>query len=220
MFEVRKADARSSKPAYHVLLKYLSTFEGCEENELNEALPYAVEATVLAIKLEAVLRFDDLLELSAVKLMQNHENHSKLFELLTLFAGEKLASFDSFNEKYPDYLESLGLLKEDCLKKIRLLSLATLASEHSELTYDQVAKALNISLDEVESWVIFAVSAKLIEAKLDQMNQTVFVHHYSQRVFTDKQWKHLQTTLYTWKSNVQELLSILEKSGGVANFVP
>jgi translation initiation factor 3 subunit M len=105
--------------------------------------------------------------------LQNDEKFSKLYELVVLFAEEKLDSFDSFNEKYPDYLESLGLLREDCLKKIRLLSLATLASENSEIAYAQIAKTLNISEDEVEGWVIFAVAANLIDAKLDQIKKAV-----------------------------------------------
>ena len=92
-----------------------------------------------------------------------------------MFTGEKLESFDSFNEKYPDYLVSVSLSPEECLKKIRLLSLTTLAAENNELPYSQIAKTLNVDLDQVESWVISAISAELIDAKIDQLKQIVLI---------------------------------------------
>lgn len=121
-------------------------------------------------------------------------------------------SFDSFHQKYPSYLEEVGLSHEDCLKKIRLLSLATLSAEHSEIKYSKIAETLNIKLDEVEEWVISSIYAGLLEAKMDQLRQVVIVQRCTQRVFTDAHWAQLKDTIGSWRNNVSDLLSVLRAS--------
>ena len=39
----------------------------------------------------------------------------------------------------------------------------------------QIAKVLKISEDEVEDWVVKAISAKLMDAKMDQLGQVVII---------------------------------------------
>jgi translation initiation factor 3 subunit M len=58
-----------------------------------------------------------------------------------------------------------------------LLTLVTLANQHSpEIPYNEVIKELHLTNDEdVELWVIRAVSTKLIEAKMDQSRKVVLV---------------------------------------------
>jgi translation initiation factor 3 subunit M len=67
------------------------------------------------------------------------------------------------------------LNEENCVRKLRLLSLASLASETNEIPYSSIASTLQIKEEEIESWVILAVSAKLIEAKLDQLRRVAVV---------------------------------------------
>lgn len=58
---------------------------------------------------------------------------------------------------------------------MQLLSLASLAVEQRELPYERVAEALQIKPEEVEHWVISAIGAKLIDAKMDQLRRLVIV---------------------------------------------
>ena len=68
-----------------------------------------------------------------------------------------------------------GLKKDECVRKMRLLSLCTLASSKAEMKYSEIAACMQIGEAEVEAWVIKAITAKLLDAKMDQINKTVVV---------------------------------------------
>ena len=58
---------------------------------------------------------------------------------------------------------------------MRLLSLATLGCNERELPYSLIAKTLQINENEVEMWVIGAISDNLIAGKIDQLKQIVLI---------------------------------------------
>jgi len=99
---------------------------------------------------------------------------------------------------------------EESLRKIRLLSLCSLASSKATLKYSEIASSMQILESEVESWVIKAITAKLMDAKMDQITKTVAVNHCADRVFTTKQWVSLREKLSTWRDSMRNLLSSIE----------
>merc|ERR1712137_1141722 len=180
--------------------KYLETYQG-NEDDVSDAKQCAVDASVLALKLENVNRCDDLLELRAVKQLQSDSTHQKLYELLQLFCEQKLDAFEAFNKGNSEFFGTAGLSVEDCRKKMRLFSLTTLAAESNTLSYSQIAEQLSIEEGEVESWVICA--DQLVDARMDQANEKVYIRHANSRSFGDDEWKTLQSTLHSWKDNVE-----------------
>jgi len=194
--------------AYNALIKYLSTFDADVEG-ISSAKEEAVRVASQAIKLPEIHQCDELLEMPAVKQLEKDSTYCKLYELLKLFACDKLEDFQHFHEENPDYLKSVGISHDECLKKIRFLSLATLASENHEIPYSLVAETLNIPEEDVETWSILAISACLIEAKMDQLRNIVVISRCTQRVFTIAQWKQLSDRLRVWKDNVRGLLHVV-----------
>lgn len=73
------------------------------------------------------------------------------------------------------FFDCEGLDIEECIKKMRYLSLATIAAAQVEIPYAIISKALQIDLVEVETWVISAIGEDLIDAKLDQLREVVLV---------------------------------------------
>lgn len=98
----------------------------------------------------------------------------------------------------------LGLVHEECIAKMRLMSLVDLSSDASgTIPYELIRDTLQVNLylvsmccncvlriineilqclfqindDEVELWVVRAITAKLIDCKLDQMKQVVVVRY-------------------------------------------
>jgi translation initiation factor 3 subunit M len=63
----------------------------------------------------------------------------------------------------------------DSYKKIRLLSLASLAAESREIPYELIAQTLQFEAGEVETWVIAAIGAELLDARMDQVRRVVLV---------------------------------------------
>lgn len=74
------------------------------------------------------------------------------------------------------FWHDLGLVHEDCITKMRLMTIVDLASNESgQIPYSLIKNSLQIEEDEVESWVVKAIAAKLIDCKIDQMNQVIRV---------------------------------------------
>jgi len=171
----------------------------------------AVEAILEAIAFEDLFQCDNLLSLESVKALQNDKEHGKLYTLLTIFAKDKLDGLQAFVSANPGFLESKNLSSDLAFRKIRLLSIASLGSEAREIPYSLIASTLQVSLSEVESWVIEAVSAKLLEAKMNQLRQVVSVGFCVQRVFAKEQWTSLATLLKKWQGSVSQLLSTVNQ---------
>jgi len=200
--------------AHNFLVKYLETFEDAPEPALGTTLEEAILTSVNAIMLPEAIQCDHLLELRAIKQLASGDvTQQKLYQLLGLFATEKLEAFRMFHQNNPDFLSSVpGLVYEDCVRKMRLLSLASLGSDAEELPYSVVADTLSITDDEVETWVIRAISAKLLDAKLDQQRNMVIINQCAQRIFNMAKWKQLESHLSTWRTTVNSLLKVIQTS--------
>jgi len=198
--------------AFKWTLKYLGTFERSEDDHSTEATEEAAKASLEAIKLPDLFQFDGLLNISAIKKLENHPTHKVMLQLLKIFIGETLEAFKTFADQNTDFLKSVGLSVEDCTRKMRLLSLATLGAANQEIPYSLISKTLQVNESEVELWVVMAISENLIVAKMDQLKRVVIVTQSLQRVFTRAQWKQLGDSLATWKNNVKALIETIRQS--------
>ncbi len=61
-------------------------------------------------------------------------------------------------------------------KSLKLLTLCTLGWKMKFLSYTKIAEELEIDVDEVEAWVVDAISNKLLEASMDQFQSQVQVY--------------------------------------------
>ena len=102
-----------------------------------------------------------------------------------------------------------GIEHEACERKMRLLSMVSLAQANKELTYASIASALHIGKDEVEMWVMEAIRNGLVNAKMDQIRELVVVSVCLERSFGTKQWACLKTSLSEWGDSVQGLLKVV-----------
>jgi len=138
-----------------------------------------------------------------------------LYSLLEIFQEGKLQDFYNFLSDTTHgeaTLVTYGLDKEVCIRHMRLLSFCSLATEHEEIPYSAIASTLQIANDDVEAWVIAAVSSGLVSAKMDQLSQVVLVERcVAVRKFGMDQWKALQVRLDAWKKNVGGVLAGLKQ---------
>ena len=58
---------------------------------------------------------------------------------------------------------------------MKLLTLCTLGSKMKFLSYTKIAEELEVDVDDVEMWVVDAISNKLLEASMDQFQSQVQV---------------------------------------------
>lgn len=211
---MRKA-GQSDANVYEVLLALLATWEG-DEADVAAAKDVAAEAAKLAVSIPAVHEITDVLALKAVQALKGDKDHGALFDLASLFATERLAALEAFEGKNPNFFKDSGIDRDAAFKKMRLLSLASLAAESPVVPYDDVMSTLNVGEDDVETWVIEAIGAKLIEAKMNQLTRVVKIQGCVHRSFERAHWEKIQKSVNEWKSNVSSLLVTLKDSAAAA----
>lgn len=140
------------RESYEYLLRYLTTFEGGDAASLKSSKEQATRAIREAIQIPDVLNFEDLFRLQAIQSLKP----SKLFDLLKIFMQEGLKQYREFVAKNAGFVEKEGLSEVENVKKIRALTMATLAAKNiqGEVAYEVIAKELEVSEEEVEVWVI------------------------------------------------------------------
>ncbi|KAL9674633.1 hypothetical protein QQ045_030905 [Rhodiola kirilowii] len=172
---VLRENKSSPRDSFKFLDKYLATFSGEDVTSVSEAKGEAVKAIVEFIKAPDVFQCD-LLDLPAVKQLEADAEYTDVYQLLKIFLSERLDAYVEFQAANSTLLETLGINHEHCITKMRLMSLADLGCNvSSQIPYAIIRDTLQIDDDEVEFWVVKAMTAKLLNCKLDQMNEVVTV---------------------------------------------
>jgi translation initiation factor 3 subunit M len=114
----------------------------------------------------------------AVAQLEKDEKYQLVYELLKIFLTQRLDSYLEFQSANSALLKGYGLVHEDCITKMRLMSLLDLSSRCAgEIPYHAIIDALKINDDEVEYWIVKAISCKILDCKVDQLNQVIIVRY-------------------------------------------
>lgn len=208
--------ANSPKEAALMLVKYLGTFQegdaalaGCADDAVKAVADYVGSPDTFA---------SDLLDLPAVR--QLEKSNAPVYALLNVCLTGTLDGYEAWAKGNSAVLQKLGLSHDAIVSKMRLLSLAGLAGESGEIPYARVAEALHCEADEVEMWVVHAISVKLIDAKMDQLREVVHVTRCTDRVFGAEQWAELRTKLAGWKESIGAVKKMVALSKATAEAGP
>lgn len=211
----------NEKSQQHDAIKFLEKYLTCFDSkaspaELAQSVDLASKSVVLCIK-EAVYCFKngiDVSQYTAVSQLAKNAEHKDLHALLMVMNSKTVAEYVSFAKSNNALFAKYGLKEDDCLYNVRVLTLSSFtvsSTENGEVTYDQVEKSLGIKSEEVEEWVVEAISNGLINAKLDQLRNTVVVtSQINQRSGEAEDWKSLAEKLSLWKNNIGGLLETIE----------
>lgn len=102
---------------------------------------------------------------------------SALTNLLKILCDGSLDDFLVFKAANAQVFADSKLNATDLETKIKLLTLCSLAAQAANRTisYQTISSALKIAAEEVELWVIEAISQNLINGSIDQLNSTVTI---------------------------------------------
>lgn len=227
--EIAREGKIENAVAVHV--KYLKSFDGEDASKIpSAALEHAKSIVGEALVDPVVFNFDHLVSSTVVKSLANGA-HKAIFELLQIFAGQNYDAYAKFVASNKSVVESLGSGAEEALsRKIRLLTVVSVAasavanstavigadglvvSTVATAPYSAFASALQVSEDDVEGWVIDAVTAEILDAKLDQLHNVVQIAYAMQRTFDMSNWKQLGEKLATWKENIRGMLKVIHNA--------
>ncbi|XP_024537089.1 eukaryotic translation initiation factor 3 subunit M [Selaginella moellendorffii] len=209
---ILKDGKSSAKDSFSFLLKYLATFSGEDNQTLGEAKEEAVRAIIEFVKAPDMFQCD-LLDMAAVCQLEKDSKYAPVYRLLEIFLTSRLDAYLEFQASNPNLFKNYGLVHEECITKMRLMSLAGLASKASrEIPYVTIKDALKVGDDEVEYWIVKGIATKMLDAKMDQMHQHVVISRCTERVFGPTQWKELRAKLAVWKENIWNVTRSVENA--------
>ncbi|AED92184.1 putative proteasome component (PCI) domain, eukaryotic translation initiation factor 3 subunit M [Arabidopsis thaliana] len=210
--KVLRENKSFAKESLQFVTNYLATFSNEDTQVLSEAKEEAVRAVIEFVKAPSIFQCD-LLDHPAVAQLEKDPNNAPVYQLLKIFLTQRLDAYMEFQNANSGFLQTYGLVEEDCVAKMRLLSLVDLASDDSgKIPYASIKNTLQVNDEEVELWVVKAITAKLVACKMDQMNQVVIVSRCAEREFGQKQWQSLRTKLAAWRDNVRNVISTIESN--------
>ena len=202
------AEAGEDGESYTYLLRALRTI-AVDDASSQESHDLAIKALKAALIHPSHFDFQDLTSADSIQGLK--ESEPEWFELLEIFNSELLDDYNDFLESHDDFLENKQLPASALHRKMRLLTLASLAAStpSRSLPYQRISRSLQIPEDEVEIWVIDVIRAGLVEGKLSQLNQTFLIHRSTYRVFGEKQWQEVQGRLDTWRASLEGVLGVI-----------
>jgi len=196
--------------AFMYLKRYAQLFQG--GNDTGSDPKEVEESTIMLVKdalqLPSVIQFDDVLAFDTVKSLSKGK-HAKLIELCKLFLNGDVKDLDSFHKKNEKVFKEYELNFQDAMSKMRLLTLATKVHGKSEISLAEVAEALEEKEDNVEKWVVRALSEGVIDGRIDQLNHKVLVKSAFQREFGKAEWAFLESKLVQWTENLDHVIKFI-----------
>ncbi|KAG7353891.1 PCI domain containing protein [Nitzschia inconspicua] len=164
------AKTPSAKQQFNLLVVETYSKSDVDATGLEYAKKSAIGAIQDPVTLFAQQR--KILSLPAIEALD--QSDVKLLALLKVFQEGGIDDYFAYIKTNGGdaVLTQWGLSAEECARNMRILSLCSLAGEHEEIPYALVAERLQTSQEEVEKWVIAAVSSGLLSAKMDQLKLT------------------------------------------------
>jgi len=209
--------------SFQYLKRYHQLFQGASADMLKDQKVHESTIQLLkdAVQIPSVIQFDDILSFDTVKAFAKAKEGS-LVKLCEVFFSGTVNDLRDFHKKNEAVFKQHELDIQDCMSKIKLLTLATLAHNRSEMTLKEVAEKLEESEESVEKWVVRAISEGIIDGRIDQLNHKVLVKSAFQRKFEKEEWAFLDNKLSSWIDNLESVIKFigeqkaLRESGGVA----
>ncbi|XP_057304561.1 COP9 signalosome complex subunit 7a-like isoform X2 [Hydractinia symbiolongicarpus] len=136
--------------------------------------------------------FGELIEIDSIKELESNPEFSKDWKLLQLYAYGKYSDYISNKSEIPD-------LTENQIKKLRLLTIASLASKSKDL-------------------IIEAVYADILKGKLDQREERLEVDFVIGRDIQQQNIDTVISILDSWCSNCEKAMETLDTQSSRANY--
>nr|CDJ93895.1 Aminoacyl-tRNA synthetase and Proteasome component region PCI domain containing protein [Haemonchus contortus] len=196
LLEDQKADQ-----AAKVMIMLLGTYT---EKDAAQAREDAIECVRTAVVDPKSFSFDHLQRLCAVKALQKSD--PLMYSALELFISGTLKDYRAFVKAHPEFVgDKLKVEEAVLLKKIRLLTLMSIAENNNVIHLDKLAEELDLPPDDhLEEFIIDAIQVNAISGKLNEMTRTLVVSSFQHRQFGREQWQTLQKRLQTLVNNLKQ----------------
>lgn len=170
----------------------------------------AVRLVQEVVEHPAIFVFGELFEVPVIQALKESPTGAKWFGLLELFAYGKLSDYNE---------QTMPALSEAMVKKLRLLTIVTLAASKSKkIAYSLLSDELKLpNLRDLEDLIIEAVYANLIGGKLDQKASCLEIEWKMARDVRADRFEEIGNVIASWISNCESILTNIDQQANVAN---
>jgi len=211
--------------AFNLSILYLSSPDFSKGHRCIDADRVATQAVKLSLTLPNCYDWDLLEDVVPISqyLKSNPEGQATYSKLISLLRSPS-TKFDQIEKELTSNAKLQTALPAEAKnlvqRKARLLTLTDLCGSRvgGEVKYSEVKDCLGLTVPieeddgmEVEEWVINAVKASLITARLHQPTHVIYVTKASHRSFGAPQWANLQTKLSEWGNSIEHLIHVVEQ---------
>lgn len=172
--------------------------------EKNLSPVIAVDVIQRALSQEKLYSFGELYEKLSVKVNETKE----LGEDANVRAWMKTLEIFTYGT-WSDYIgmgEGVSLLDDKQTKKLKQLSLASLAAESKQLKYDVIGQQLQIEKPDLEAFLVDSIYDRVVVGKLDTKRQLLEVTHMVGRDVNSRRLDEMEAILNQWVSRTEDIL--------------
>lgn len=189
-------------------LRFLSAEPSLSADTRRDA---AEQALANILRLPKLFEMEELLQIPATLELGDQ---APMRQLLDIVVGGARSDLEAWVPKNKDALQRFELDEDALRHKMRLLDLAALCAESvsSEVSYDELARTLDVPSSDVETWVIDVIRAGLVSGKLSQVKQSFRVYRSTYRTFDKPQWESLEQRLTQWQKSIAALRKSMDNT--------
>lgn len=195
-------------------LLYL-TYTPLESIPKDKQVRLAADVTLAALVGHHIYNFGELLQHPVVKVLKSTE-HEWLAHLLTAFNAGDIAGFQKVFKAQKTSQAVLSENEAFLNQKIRIMALIEMIfhrnSNSRELSFDEIAAACELKVDEVELLLMKACSLGVIKGEIDQVDLKVRVKWVQPRVLSTTQLSSVKERLVDWAGKVKNTAHYLEEN--------
>lgn len=210
---ILKMDIQQDKPQRKVaylkyICTYLQSFVDAKKNQ-QECATYQEKVTEIAMVLGVqipILSIGNCIDLMQFDVFQGNTTAlHPLFQLL----WSKSSSAKELKDVDDKVFVKYNLDKDECATKLKLLSLCKYAPCTPEsVSYEHVAQTLEVKVDEVEMWIVKAMTVNVVECRIDQLNKQIhFTRSLARGTFGMEQYQNMLSRLQSWKVSMNQALA-------------
>jgi len=196
----------AAKEAYKLRMKALRTYT---QDTSSEGTDVAAQVVSEYIASSDLLTFD-LLDTPAVQSLKTSSKYKNLYTMLNVLLHGSVKEFRDFVST-PDgssVITSVGTTEQDLTNKILLLALAGFVHGRTSVPCKEISEALDIPASDVEDLIVRAIGKRVMEAKIDQLQETILISRCSSRTFENNDWQNLQKDLKQWRKSIADVLAL------------
>lgn len=159
-----------------------------------------------------MINFEEVLLLDVVTDLK--KSAKQLFEFLDLFMKADVAAFKKSALKMKKLMDEHKINMDQAVIKKQYVDICTLAKKSNtsemQMSFKDLQKLLDVKYDEVDEWVIEAMSNGIIDAQIDQVSDTVIIKTFKQRVVDKAEWAKIKEKIGIWKARFSKIEQVLK----------